>query len=68
MKSNFRELSGILKPAERKPSKAYLVDELRWAVYKWCEGGYCGVTDDGILTSFLGRVLFDRRFLGRLSL
>lgn len=29
MKSNFRELSGILKTAERKPSKAYLVDELR---------------------------------------
>jgi len=35
----------ILKPAERRPSKAYLVNELRKAVYKWREDGYPGVTD-----------------------
>jgi len=35
----------ILNPAERRPSKAYLVNELRKAVYKWREDGYLGVTD-----------------------
>ena len=35
----------ILKPTERRPSKAYLVNELRKAVYKWREDGYPGVTD-----------------------
>ena len=35
----------ILKPTERRPSKAYLVNELRKAVYKWREDGYLGVTD-----------------------
>ncbi|KUK30277.1 MAG: type restriction enzyme [Thermoanaerobacter sp.] len=34
----------ILKPTERRPSKAYLVNELRKAVYKWREDGYPGVT------------------------
>jgi len=35
----------ILNPAERTPSKAYLVNELRKAVYKWREDGYPGITD-----------------------
>ncbi len=35
----------ILKPTERRPSKAYLVNELRKAVYKWREDGYPGVTN-----------------------
>jgi type III restriction enzyme len=35
----------ILKPSERRPSRAYLVNELRKAVYKWREDGYPGVTD-----------------------
>ncbi len=35
----------ILKPPERRPSKAYLVNELRKAVYKWREDCYPGVTD-----------------------
>ncbi len=34
----------ILKPSERRPSKAYLVNKLREAVYKWREDGYPGVT------------------------
>jgi len=35
----------LLKPIERRLSKAYLVNELRKAVYKWREDGYLGVTD-----------------------
>lgn len=35
----------ILKPTERRSSKAYLVNGLRKAVYKWREDGYPGVTD-----------------------
>jgi len=35
----------LLKPSERRPSKAYLVNELRKAVYKWREGSYPGVTE-----------------------
>ena len=35
----------ILNPTERRPSKAYLVNELRKAVYKWREDGYPGITD-----------------------
>ena len=35
----------ILKPSERRLSKAYLVNELRKAVYKWREDGYPNITD-----------------------
>ena len=35
----------ILNPTERRSSKAYLVNELRKAVYKWREDGYPGITD-----------------------
>jgi len=35
----------ILTPSQRRPSKAYLVNELRKAVYKWREDGYPGVTN-----------------------
>lgn len=35
----------ILNPTERRSSKAYLVSELRKAVYKWREDGYPGMTD-----------------------
>ncbi|MDL1971240.1 MAG: DEAD/DEAH box helicase family protein, partial [Candidatus Desulfofervidaceae bacterium] len=35
----------LLKPTERRPSKTYLVNELRNAVYKWREDGYPGVTE-----------------------
>ncbi|KUK24566.1 MAG: hypothetical protein XD58_1442 [Thermotoga sp. 50_1627] len=35
----------ILKPTERRPSKAYLVNKIREAVYKWRENGYPGVTN-----------------------
>jgi len=35
----------ILHPDQRKPSKAYLVDDLRKAVFAWRQQGYPGVTD-----------------------
>ena len=35
----------ILNPTKRRSSKAYLVNELRKAVYKWREDGYPGITD-----------------------
>ena len=35
----------ILNPSKRRPSKTYLVNQLRKAVYKWREDGYPGVTD-----------------------
>ena len=35
----------MLNPTERRSSKAYLVNELRKAVYKWREDGYPGITD-----------------------
>lgn len=35
----------ILHPDQRKPSKAYLVDGLRKAVFAWRDQGYPGVTD-----------------------
>jgi len=35
----------ILHPDQRKPSKAYLVDGLRKAVFAWREQGYPGITD-----------------------
>ncbi|WP_273040737.1 hypothetical protein [Thermodesulfovibrio thiophilus] len=34
----------ILHPNQRRPSKAYLVNELRKAVYSWREQGYPNVT------------------------
>jgi len=34
----------ILHPKQRQPSKAYLVNELRKAVYDWREKGYSGTT------------------------
>jgi len=34
----------LLHPEQRLPSKAYLVNELRMAVYNWREQGYPGVT------------------------
>jgi len=34
----------ILHPEQRRPSKAYLVNELRKAVYTWREKGYPGTT------------------------
>ncbi|MGC8979027.1 DEAD/DEAH box helicase family protein [Caldisericum sp.] len=34
----------ILNPSQRKPSKAYLVNKLREAVFSWREQGYPGVT------------------------
>jgi len=34
----------ILNPGKRRPSKAYLVDKLREAVFSWREQGYPGVT------------------------
>lgn len=34
----------LLHPEQRQPSKAYLVNELRKAVYTWREQGYPGVT------------------------
>ena len=37
--------SDILNPLERKVSKAYLVNEIRKAVYRWREDDYPGVTD-----------------------
>jgi len=35
----------LLKPTERRPSKAYLVNELRKAVFTWREEGYPNTTD-----------------------
>ena len=35
----------LIKPTERRPSKAYLVNELRKAIYKWRKDSYPGVTD-----------------------
>jgi len=35
----------LLKPTERRPSKAYLVNELRKAVFTWREHGYPNITD-----------------------
>jgi len=34
----------ILHPIQRQPSKAYLVNKLREAVYDWREKGYPGTT------------------------
>ena len=34
----------LLHPEQRHPSKAYLVNELRRAVYVWREDGYPGLT------------------------
>jgi len=34
----------LLRPEQRQPSKAYLVNEFRKAVYTWREQGYPGVT------------------------
>jgi len=34
----------LLRPEQRQPSKAYLVNELRKAVYTWREQGYSGTT------------------------
>ena len=35
----------LLKPGERRPGKAYLVNNLRKAVHTWREQGYPGVTE-----------------------
>jgi len=37
--------TALLHPDQRKPSKAYLVDDLRKAVFAWRQQGYPGVTD-----------------------
>ena len=37
--------TGLLRPDKRIPSKAYLVNELRKAVYKWRRTGYLGVAN-----------------------
>jgi len=35
----------LLHPEQRRPSKAYLVSELRKAVFTWREQGYPNITD-----------------------
>ncbi|HRS02655.1 MAG TPA: hypothetical protein P5545_08925, partial [Bacteroidota bacterium] len=35
----------IIPPQKREPSKAYLVNKLRSAVYTWRKQGYPGATD-----------------------
>ena len=35
----------ILVPRQRRPSKCYLVNKLREAVYNWRQQGYPGVTE-----------------------
>jgi len=35
----------LLQPEQRRPSKAYLVNELRKAVFTWREQGYPNITD-----------------------
>ncbi|MCL0094831.1 hypothetical protein M1N58_02930, partial [Dehalococcoidales bacterium] len=35
----------LLNPAQRRPSKAYLTNELRKAVFTWREQGYPNTTD-----------------------
>jgi len=35
----------LLFPQQRHPSKAYLVNELRKAVFAWREDGYPNITD-----------------------